>query len=134
MNDYELYHASNRRHKYIKKIGKRYFYSQEEIDAYKKQQYADLERKRNRIDVVRGMGKDDTDALAEYAVAKQEIQREEAKEAAKAKRRKKIKKASSKALKSLKKQTRRGMKAVDRWYTKATSPDITVTYDEAKIK
>lgn len=33
MSDYELYHA-NRKHKYIKKIGDRYFYTQEEIAAY----------------------------------------------------------------------------------------------------
>lgn len=34
MKEYELYHASRRKHKYIKKIGKRYFYTQEEIQAY----------------------------------------------------------------------------------------------------
>jgi len=34
MGDYELYHASNRKHKYIKKIGNRYFYTQQEIQAY----------------------------------------------------------------------------------------------------
>lgn len=34
MGDYELYHASTRKHKYIKKIGKRYFYTQDEIKAY----------------------------------------------------------------------------------------------------
>ena len=32
MGDYELYHA--RSHKYIKKIGNRYFYSQAEIQAF----------------------------------------------------------------------------------------------------
>ncbi len=35
MGDYELYHAA-RRHKYIKKIGNRYFYTQEELNAYYK--------------------------------------------------------------------------------------------------
>jgi hypothetical protein len=34
MGDYELYHASTRKHKYIKKIGNRYFYTQQEIQAY----------------------------------------------------------------------------------------------------
>lgn len=34
MGDYELYHASTRKHKYIKKIGKRYFYTQQELDSY----------------------------------------------------------------------------------------------------
>lgn len=34
MTEYELYHASTRKHKYIKKIGNRYFYSQQEIQAY----------------------------------------------------------------------------------------------------
>ncbi len=33
MGDYDLYHAE-RKHKYIKKIGKRYFYTQQEIQAY----------------------------------------------------------------------------------------------------
>lgn len=34
MSDYELYHASTRKHKYIKKIGNRYFYTTQEIKAY----------------------------------------------------------------------------------------------------
>ena len=34
MGDYELYHAATRKHKYIKKIGNRYFYTQQEIAAY----------------------------------------------------------------------------------------------------
>ena len=34
MGDYELYHAATRKHKYIKKIGNRYFYTQQEIKAY----------------------------------------------------------------------------------------------------
>lgn len=34
MGDYELYHAGTRKHKYIKKIGDRYFYTQQEIQAY----------------------------------------------------------------------------------------------------
>ena len=34
MGDYELYHAATRKHKYIKKIGNRYFYTQQEIQAY----------------------------------------------------------------------------------------------------
>lgn len=33
MGDYELYHAE-RKHKYIKKIGNRYFYTQQEIQKY----------------------------------------------------------------------------------------------------
>lgn len=42
MHEYELYHASTRRHKYIKKIGKRYFYSQQEIAAYLKAKKGDV--------------------------------------------------------------------------------------------
>ena len=34
MHEYELYHAATRKHKYIKKIGNRYFYTQQEIQAY----------------------------------------------------------------------------------------------------
>ena len=37
MSEYELYHASTRKHKYIKKIGNRYFYTQQEIAAYLKE-------------------------------------------------------------------------------------------------
>lgn len=42
MGDYELYHAATRKHKYIKKIGNRYFYTQQEIQAY-------LEGKKNNV-------------------------------------------------------------------------------------
>lgn len=42
MNDYELYHASTRKHKYIKKIGNRYFYTQQEIAAYLKEKKKDV--------------------------------------------------------------------------------------------
>ena len=34
MGDYELYHAARKTHKYIKKIGNRYFYTQQEIQKY----------------------------------------------------------------------------------------------------
>lgn len=34
MGDYELYHADRKQHKYIKKIGDRYFYTQAQIKAY----------------------------------------------------------------------------------------------------
>ncbi len=34
MGEYDLYHADRKRHKYIKKIGNRYFYTQQEIQAY----------------------------------------------------------------------------------------------------
>lgn len=47
MGDYELYHAATRKHKYIKKIGNRYFYTQQEIQAYlqgKKQNGITLEK------------------------------------------------------------------------------------------
>ena len=39
MSEYELYHASTRKHKYIKKIGNRYFYTQQEIAAYLKEKH-----------------------------------------------------------------------------------------------
>lgn len=42
MGDYELYHASTRKHKYIKKIGDRYFYTQQEIAAYLKEKKKDI--------------------------------------------------------------------------------------------
>lgn len=42
MSDYELYHASTRKHKYIKKIGNRYFYTQQEIAAYLKGKKGDV--------------------------------------------------------------------------------------------
>lgn len=42
MGDYELYHASTRKHKYIKKIGKRYFYTQQELAAYLKDKTKDV--------------------------------------------------------------------------------------------
>lgn len=42
MGDYELYHADRKKHKYIKKIGKRYFYTQQEISAYLKAKKGDM--------------------------------------------------------------------------------------------
>ncbi len=48
MSDYELYHAATRKHKYIKKIGNRYFYTQQEIAAY-------LKEKKNAVDDI-GVG------------------------------------------------------------------------------
>lgn len=42
MGEYELYHASTRKHKYIKKIGNRYFYTQQEIAAYLKGKKGDV--------------------------------------------------------------------------------------------
>lgn len=34
MGEYDLYHADRKKHKYIKKIGNRYFYTQQEIQQY----------------------------------------------------------------------------------------------------
>lgn len=36
MGEYDLYHGERKHHKYIKKIGDRYFYTQQEIQAYLK--------------------------------------------------------------------------------------------------
>lgn len=66
MGDYELYHASNRKHKYIKKIGKRYFYTQEEIAAYLKAKKGDVTfEKETRLDY-RNVG--DDKKMKEYRV------------------------------------------------------------------
>lgn len=217
MGDYELYHASTRKHKYIKKIGNRYFYTPQEIQAY-------LKGKKESVGVEKGEWldgsgpekskyykvnlKDDEGVKRGVGVAvgnksvsvfnemntkkmekkygnKQVLKRtgrlrssydsevgsyhtlhldkknykarvkedeEFAKEAKKGgwgyeytdtskelkRKRKKATKSAAKHLKktanSMKKQASRGKKAVDKWYTKATTPNITVTYDEAKIK
>ena len=42
MGDYDLYHADRRKHKYIKKIGKRYFYTQDQIRAYLNEKKGDV--------------------------------------------------------------------------------------------
>ena len=47
MGDYELYHADRKKHKYIKKIGKRYFYTQQEIAAYLKEKKGDVTFEKN---------------------------------------------------------------------------------------
>ena len=49
MTDYELYHASTRKHKYIKKIGNRYFYTQQEIAAYLKAKKGDVTFEKNEV-------------------------------------------------------------------------------------
>lgn len=48
MGYYELYHASTRKHKYIKKIGNRYFYTQQEIAAYLKGKKGDVTFEKNK--------------------------------------------------------------------------------------
>ena len=225
MTDYELYHASTRKHKYIKKIGKRYFYTQEEIKAYlegkkpkdltiekddyngEKGYHLDFNKEQGKFQYKDSKGKVHTDTYtmsdkigvsydkknknlklynttnkkfykndeklirkskgrvtteyAEDGVRRQidlskdkhnikkenerwkkfqenrgadsdtpaEYRKKQRKKAAKA-----AKKTASKNLKSLKKQAARGKKKLDKIYTKATTPNVTVTYDEAKIK
>lgn len=50
MGDYELYHTATRKHKYIKKIGKRYFYTQQEIAAYLKEKKGDMTFEKGSVD------------------------------------------------------------------------------------
>lgn len=215
MGDYELYHAE-RKHKYIKKIGKRYFYTQQEIAAYlqaKKPKDVGFEKttwldgtgekqvnvyklnlgskngmvnsvgvatgnktisafnssdkvttknakKYNNKYVTKRRGRLSSEYDPEFGsyhtldLAKKKDYKKRATEDARRKkeygdvyidvheeRKKKLNKAKKSAmrnakknLESLKKQADRGKKAVDKLYTKLTTPDITVTYDEAKIK
>ena len=58
MGDYELYHAATRKHKYIKKIGNRYFYTQQEIAAYLKAKKGDVTFEKNTYDGPDGKEKD----------------------------------------------------------------------------
>lgn len=224
MNDYELYHASTRKHKYIKKIGNRYFYTQQEIAAYlqgkkpkdltvekddygdEKGYHLDFNKEQGKYQYKDSKGKVHTNTYTmsdkigvsydkknknlklynttnkkfykndeklirkskgrvatEYAEdgvrrqidlskdkhnMKKENERwkkaqefgaeADSPEEYRKKRRKKAvkaaKKTASKNLKSLKKQAARGKKKLDKIYTKATTPSVTVTYDEAKIK
>lgn len=57
MREYELYHA-NRKHKYIKKIGNRYFYTQQEIAAYLKEKKGDVTFEKNTYDTADGSMRD----------------------------------------------------------------------------
>lgn len=215
MTDYELYHASTRKHKYIKKIGNRYFYTQQEIAAYlkaKKNNVPQLEvtkgewdnyttndaikgvgirdKRGNKYGIMEGvyvgkgkntlelsrsginkryeksgkvttkragrLSKTDYEDGTIYTLDlgdKKTVKKNAAKEEQEAreygdtyinydKRRKArvksaknlVKKHTNKASSKVKKQASRGKKALDKWYTKATTPNITVTYDEAKIK
>ena len=171
MTDYELYHASTRKHKYIKKIGKRYFYTQQEIAAY-------LKEKKNAVDDI-SVGTVTTPSAGRAKPIGIKVQSDKRRVVDKdgyfnegyhrekgiyvknkkvtaysrkgdstkthtadldaprkaAKRgRKKLKTMTKRSVRSLKKQASRGKKALDRIYTNATSPKVTVTYDEAKIK
>lgn len=233
MGDYELYHAATRKHKYIKKIGNRYFYTQQEIQAYydskktsptypapkyamidgaatvktigkgeanqaKEKQARQLARKAvgNTVfaagETKRAIAKSKNSKLKEVkeAVAEATGRRDVYYEAKKvtengrtyydddnaklrtgkkdkkgrvdpedgsvytkrgtmqydneytiernkktrARGKKKLKKMATSPVRNLKKQASRGKKAIDKYYTKATTPNITVTYDEAKIK
>ena len=233
MREYELYHSGTRKnHKYIKKIGDRYFYTQQEIKAYlegkkpksdvtfEKDIYDGPEGKEknyrvdfNKHDGGRGNGgwsdgvglrvgdkkvtvynttnkkyfKDGeryTDQRrgrfsrsyaedgSEYSVdlsdkkthakrakaaddsykdwykfrkengwvdqeesksIEKEIAKRE-KQRKKSTKKKSLSKNAKKTMSSMKKKAAKGKKAVDKYYTKMTTPSVTVTYDEAKIK
>lgn len=240
MGDYELYHAATRKHKYIKKIGNRYFYTQQELNAYyqdtkqndvivkddivkdvvvrdnkmpngasavnriaknvaenDKRQKAKAVTERtvraaNKVEraipssiKTNGKLKDVKEAVAEatgrrdvYYEAKKvtengrtyydddnaelrtgkkdkkgRVDKEdgsvytksgtmqydneytiERNKKTRARGKKKLKKMATSPVRNLKKQASRGKKAIDKYYTKATTPNITVTYDEAKLK
>ena len=143
MGDYELYHAE-RKHKYIKKIGNRYFYTQQEIDAYY-QDKKPKDAKELALDVRGGASRIKNTALMAPYVKNQPAQQTveknpkgkksgESNKNTRARGKKKLKKMVTKPIRNLKKQASRGKKAIDKYYTKLTTPNITVTYDEAKIK
>lgn len=223
MNEYELYHASTRKHKYIKKIGNRYFYTQQEIQAYlegkkpksdltfEKEDYGDgtkdyrLDFNKEKGSFTDSNGKKHTYTMSDkvgvrvdkknknvelYNTTNKKFYKNDEKLIRKSKgrvtteyaedgvsrkidlskdkhnkkaederwkrfqehggpnvdtpaeyRKKQREKASQKVsnyaektTESMKKQASRGKKTLDKWYTKATTPDITVTYDEAQIK
>ena len=188
MTDYELYHTGVRKHKYIKKIGNRYFYTQDEIKAYLdgKKPKNDVTFEKNTIETRDGKMKDYridfnkhdgghkkggwSDGVGvrvgnkkvqvynttnkkywkndeEYIEKKRgrltssyaEDGSEHTLDLSKKKRKKKnaksvASKVSKKTMSAMKKQAARGKKAIDKYYTKMTTPDITVTYDEAKLK
>ncbi len=240
MGDYELYHAATRKHKYIKKIGNRYFYTQQELNAYyqdtkqkdvktspnypdpkyaitdgayrtksianteakiaqhkkaKSMARASVERAVRVANSVEraippskkknGRLKDVKEAVAE-ATGRRDVYYEakkvtengrtyydddnaklrtgkkdkngrvdpedgsvytkrgtmqydneytiERNKKTRARGKKKLKKMATSPVRNLKKQASRGKKAIDKYYTKATTPNITVTYDEAKLK
>lgn len=171
MGDYELYHASTRKHKYIKKIGDRYFYSQHEIQAYLegkkggkfnevKEAVAEATGRRDvyweapkvtengrtfyddeAATLRRGKkdkrGKVDSDGTVytdHNTMQYDNRYTEERNKKTRARGKKKLKKMATKPVRDLKKQASRGKKVIDKYYTKMTTPNITVTYDEAKLK
>lgn len=174
MGDYELYHA-NRKHKYIKKIGDRYFYTQEELNAY----YQDPKsgkKKTSKLNEVKeavaeatgrrdvyfeapkvtengrtfydddnaklrrgkkdknGKVGDDGTVYTKNSMQYDNRYTEERNKKTRARGRKKLKKMATSPIRSLKKKASRGKNAIDKYYTKLTTPSITVTYDEAKLK
>lgn len=170
MNDYELYHASNRKHKYIKKIGKRYFYTQQEIAAYLKEKrgqagefneaVAEATGKRDvyfeakkvtengrtyydddnptlrtgKKDKHGRIGKDGSVYTKNGTMQYDNNKTRRINEETRKQGRQKLKNMALKPMHDLGKQAARGKKAIDKWYTKATTPDISVTYDEPVIK
>lgn len=114
--------------------GSRYSLDYSDRKTYRQRQRKEVEQSKNNAEWLKSMGVDTREHEADYKSRKAELDRAEKKDAAREARKKKTKKAAKKTLKSLKKQASRGKKALDKWYTKATTPDITVTYDEAKIK
>lgn len=170
MGDYELYHAGTRKHKYIKKIGNRYFYSQQEIQAYLegkkggkfnevKEAVAEATGRRDVYweapkvtengrtfydddnatlrtgkKTKRGKAEANGDVKTKNSLLYDNQYTEERNKKTRARGKKKLKKMATKPVRDLKKQASRGKKVIDKYYTKMTTPNITVTYDEAKLK
>ena len=169
MGDYELYHAATRKHKYIKKIGNRYFYTQEEIKAYLDKKQGQVKNVKEAVaeatgrrDVYweapkvtekgrtfydddnatlrtgkknkRGKVGDDGTVYTKNSMQYDNRYTEERNRKTRERGRKKLKKMATKPVRDLKKQASRGKKVIDKYYTKMTTPNITVTYDEAKLK
>jgi hypothetical protein len=114
MGEYELYHASRKSHKYIKKIGNRYFYSQAEIQAF-------YNKDKTEKDVV-VKDKIEKDAVVKDKIKKDRVVKEQ-------KRRKKkgasvATKYLNKPVKSLKKQVKKGKKIFDTVFKPKSSVEV----------
>lgn len=148
MGDYELFHAERAKHKYIKKIGKRYFYTQEQLRAFLSEKGTDAGEKAKELKTAASNSVSATKTAVAKATqstqpSKKEAVQKSISNAVKKKERKvrrKVGKAvvstlAKRSMKNIKKKASKGKESVSKFMKhRLTTGGVTVTYAEAEIK
>lgn len=145
MGDYELFHAERAKHKYIKKIGKRYFYTQEQLKAFLSEKGSDVSEKAKELKTAasNSINTAKTAATQKTQTVQKATSKPTVANAIKKKERKvrrKVGKAvvsnlAKRSVKSMKKKASKGKESVSKFMKhRLTTGGVTVTYAEAEIK